>query len=173
MRLLFDIETNGLYREVDRIHCIVVRDLDTKDTSVFNDQGSTHPVSAGLTLLEDAEILIGHNIVGYDLPVIQKIYPWFDPPIERMRDTLLFSHLRYPHIMKVDAIQKRRDMPKRLWGRHSLEAWGYRLGELKGEFGKTTDWQEWSQEMEDYCIQDTLTTLSLWHHFQKVWPGLA
>jgi hypothetical protein len=173
MRLLFDIETNGLYREVDRIHCVVVRDLDTQEVLTFNDQGSEAPVSAGLTLLDEAEILIGHNIVGYDIPVIQKMYPWFDPPVDRCRDTLLLSHLRYPHMMKVDAIRKLRDMPKRLWGRHSLESWGYRLGELKGEFGKTTDWQEWSQEMQDYCVQDTLTTLSLWQHFQKVWPGLA
>lgn len=173
MRLLFDIETNGLYNEVDRIHCVIVRDLDTKQVLTFNDQGSEAPVSAGITLLEEAEILIGHNIVGYDVPVIQKIYPWFDPPIDRMRDTLLLSHLRYPHMMQVDAIRKLKDMPKRLWGRHSLESWGYRLGELKGEFGKTSDWKEWSQEMQDYCEQDTKTTLSLWHHFLKVYPGLG
>ena len=40
----------------------------------------------------------------------------------------------------------------------TLENLGYRLGEYKGSFGKTTDWKEWSQEMQDYCIQDVIVT---------------
>ncbi len=51
-------------------------------------------------------------------------------------------------------------MLQQMYGRHSLEAWGYRLGEYKGSFSKTTDWKEWSQEMEDYCIQDVVVTKS-------------
>ena len=57
-------------------------------------------------------------------------------------------------------------MPLKLYGRHSLEAYGYRLGEFKGEFCATADWQEWSQEMEDY-EQDCNVTHKLWKHFHK------
>ena len=39
-------------------------------------------------------------------------------------------------------------------GKHSLKAWGERLGELKGDFGETSDWKEFSEEMLAYCIQD-------------------
>jgi DNA polymerase I-like protein with 3'-5' exonuclease and polymerase domains len=52
-------------------------------------------------------------------------------------------------------------MPQQLYGRHSLESWGYRLGEYKSEFGKKTDWKNWSQELEDYCVQDTEVSLKL------------
>ena len=48
------------------------------------------------------------------------------------------------------------NMPKRLYGSHGLEAWGYRLAVHKGDFGKSNDWSEWSQEMHDYMVQDTL-----------------
>ena len=67
-------------------------------------------------------------------------------------------------------IDKRRNIPRmplQLYGRHSLEAYGYRLGEYKGEFGKTSDWKKWSQEMQDYCVQDVNVTTKLCDHFRK------
>jgi DNA polymerase I-like protein with 3'-5' exonuclease and polymerase domains len=39
-------------------------------------------------------------------------------------------------------------------GRHSQEAWGHRLGELKGTFNGP--WDAWSEDMKQYCIQDVL-----------------
>ena len=45
-------------------------------------------------------------------------------------------------------------MPANLYGRHSLESWAYRLNTRKDDFGKTTDWAEYSPEMLEYCIQD-------------------
>ena len=62
-------------------------------------------------------------------------------------------------------------MPMQLYGRHSLEAYGYRLGEYKGDYGKTTDWREWSQELEDYCIQDVRVTKKLCDHFRPYLDG--
>ena len=61
-------------------------------------------------------------------------------------------------------------MPLQLYGRHSLEAYGYRLGEYKGGFAKQTDWKEWSQDMEDYMVQDVQVTHKLWIHFLKKFP---
>ena len=77
MTLIFDIETDGLYNDVTCIHCIGIHDLNTEETYVFNDVGTQQPVTKGIQLLEDADIIVGHNIIGYDLPVIRKLYPWF------------------------------------------------------------------------------------------------
>jgi hypothetical protein len=41
MKLLFDIETNGLPRQgLDHIHCVVVKDIDTEEVFRFNDTGT-------------------------------------------------------------------------------------------------------------------------------------
>ena len=154
MRLLFDIETNGLPRKgMDRIHCIVVKDLDTGQVIRFNDQGTGRPITEGVNLLAEAKLLVGHNIVYFDLPVIQGIYPFFEYRNDVI-DTLILSRLIYPDLLNRDFRRKPIGMPAKLYGRHSLEAWGYRLGEYKGQFAKTTDWADWSQDMEDYCEQD-------------------
>ncbi len=58
-------------------------------------------------------------------------------------------------------------MPARLYGSHSLEAYGYRLRCFKDGFGKTTDWKEWSPEMQEYCKKDVVILAKLWTHFQK------
>jgi DNA polymerase I-like protein with 3'-5' exonuclease and polymerase domains len=167
MRLLFDIETNGLPRKgLDRIHCIVAKDLDTEQVFRFNDTGSTHSVTNGITLLQEADVLIGHNIVGFDIPVIQQIYPFFQTKAV-LYDTLILSRMFFPDILSRDYRKKPIGMPAKLYGRHSLEAWGYRLGDYKGEFGKTTDWSDWSMEMEDYCEQDVHVCDSLFRLMEQ------
>ena len=153
LRLLFDCETNGLLRKLSVVHCIVAMDLDTKQIFHFNDQGGQDSVTAGVTLLLEADELWGHNIVGYDIPALQQIYPFFNPKATTF-DTLILSRMFFPDILTRDVRKRPAAMPGQLFGRHSLEAWGYRLTEYKGEFGKTTDWSDWSQEMEDYCEQD-------------------
>jgi len=162
--LIFDIETDGLLENVTTIHCLVIHDLETKTTLSYNDTGNQEPVSRGLQRLNDADCIIGHNIVGYDLPVIDKLFPWFSRPY--VVDTLLLSRLYHADMMKLDKKHNWKGMPLQLYGRHSLEAYGHRLNEFKGDFGKDTDWKEWSQEMEDYCVQDVLLTTKLWQHFQ-------
>ena len=68
-----------------------------------------------------------------------------------------------PHIADRDYERRPMGMPQRLYGRHSLEAWGYRLKCFKGDFGKHdgNDWDTYTPEMLDYCIQDTEVTLKL------------
>jgi DNA polymerase I-like protein with 3'-5' exonuclease and polymerase domains len=166
MRLLFDIETNGLPRKgLDRIHCLVIKDLDTREVFRFNDTGNGRSITEGVNLLAEAKLLVGHNIVYFDIPVIQGLYPFFKYEGD-MLDTLILSRLFYPDILNRDFRKRPIGMPAKLYGRHSLEAWGYRLGHYKGEFAKTTDWAEWSQEMEDYCVQDTSVTASLFDVFE-------
>lgn len=165
MNLIFDIETDGLYNDVTQIHCIGIYDLDTKQTLVFNDEGFEQPITKGVQLLEDATNIVGHNIIGYDIPVIRKLYPWFSPSGNAV-DTLVLSRVIHTDILKIDQKKKWKHMPLQLYGRHSLEAYGHRLGEYKGSFSKTTDWKVWSLEMQEYMLQDVNVTTKLWQHFQ-------
>jgi len=73
--------------------------------------------------------------------------------------------------MEIDKKRNWKYMPLQLYGRHSLESYGYRLGEYKGNFGKETDWATWSQEMEDYCVQDVAVTKQLCNHFYPYLSG--
>ena len=168
----FDLESNGLYFEADTIHSLV---LENKEGEVFNchDHGAYRNINDAIALLQNSNdhgaLLIGHNIVNFDLPLIEKLYPDFKFDIKNVRDTLLYSRLLYPNLADRDlALIQKGTLPRRLRGSHGLEAWGYRLVIYKGEFGKTTDWQEWSPDMQDYCVQDVEVTTALWEKFKKV-----
>ena len=163
MNLVFDLETDGLLDSFTCIHCLCIHDLDEAKTYTFNDRGSKEPIVKGIEMLADADVVIGHNVVHFDIPVIKRIYPWFRSPY--MVDTLLCSRLYHPNILDVDKKRKWRMMPLNLYGRHSLKAYGYRLGVYKDAFGEDTDWKNWSPEMEAYMEQDVVVTTKLWDHF--------
>ena len=180
---VFDIETNGLSftKEDPRIHCIAIHWAEDSRTEVFNDEkytespkelpmGSSYSITTALSYLEVADVIVGHNIIGYDLPYIHHLYPWFNPR-GTIIDTLLLSRLYHPNLLDIDKKNAHKNMPTKLYGRHSLEAYGYRLGVYKGDFAKDTDWKEWSQEMQDYCIQDVKVTEKLCDHFHPYLTG--
>ncbi len=173
--IVFDLETNGLIHDATRIHCASLHWGEDNRTESFNDErysekakelpmGSNYSITTALSYLEVADVLVGHNIIGFDIPVIKRIYHWFDPR-GTIVDTLLLSRLYHPNLLDIDKKHAWPHMPLQLYGRHSLEAYGYRLGEYKGNFGKTTDWKDWSQEMQDYCEQDVAVTVKLCKHF--------
>ena len=107
-------------------------------------------------------------IINYDVPLIKEQFPDF-APTGKMVDTLVLSRLYYPHIAERDYERRPVGMPQRLYGRHSLEAWGYRLKCFKGDFGKSdsNDWSTYTPEMLDYCIQDTQVTLRLYELLKR------
>jgi len=164
--LVFDIETNGLLYDVSKIHCISTFCTKEEKSYVYNDQDDATPsIRDGINQLMEADTLAGHNIIGYDLPVLRKLSSEFSTTAECV-DTLVLSRLFHPNLMEIDKRRQWRHMPLQLYGRHSLEAYGYRLGEYKGDFGKTSDWQEWSQDMQDYMVQDVKVTTKLCEHFR-------
>ena len=178
---MFDLETNGLLHDVTRIHCVALHWCQEDITESFNDEkyaaspkelpmGANYSITTALSHLETADVLVGHNIIGFDIPIIKKLYPWFNPS-GVIVDTLILSRLYHPNLFDIDKIKKWKHMPLQLQGRHSLEAYGYRLGEYKGSFSTTTDWKEWSQEMQDYCIQDVVVTNKLCQHFHRYLSG--
>ena len=183
--IIFDLETNGLINDSTKIHCVALHWCEDDRLESFNDEpysdgsfdikedapmGGNYAIHTGLQWLETADILIGHNIIGFDLPVIKRLYDWFNPR-GTIIDTLVLSRLYHPNLFDID--KKTNKIPQKLWGRHSLEAYGYRLGEYKGDFGKTTDWSEWTQEMEDYCKQDVVVTKKICDHFHPYLSGLS
>tara|TARA_R110002020_G_scaffold132746_6_gene296350 strand:+ start:664 stop:2469 length:1806 start_codon:yes stop_codon:yes gene_type:complete len=137
----------------------VIQDVDTGEVTRYNDQGDYLRLHAGIRRLELAKELIGHNIIGHDIPVLEKCYPWFNP-LGKIIDTLVLSRVIFTDMLGRDMLSNNQDLPKEMKGRHSLEAWGYRLREHKG--GSPESWDHWSQYMEDYCVQDVAVNLKLY-----------
>ena len=161
MRLVFDIETNSFLDDsLTTIHCVAVRNLDNiGETWCYGPD----EIDAALEQLQSAEMTVAHNGITFDIPAIQKLYPDFNPT-GVVRDTLVLSRLIRSDLKNDDFNDagKYPKMPKKLYGSHSLAAWGHRLGYAKGDFGQSTDWSEYSEEMMRYCLQDTLVTHRLW-----------
>lgn len=157
---IFDLETNGLLDEVQTIHCLVYYDLEQKQLHSFD----YADVVDGLIQLGEYDTLVGHNIIGYDIPVIRKLYP--DVQLtDNVVDTLILSKLAYYNMHSID---EQKDIPSNLKGRHSLEAWGYRLNDNKGDFGKQEDaWDNYTPEMLEYCEQDVKLSVKLYRKLLK------
>ena len=128
MDLIFDIETDDL--KATKIWCIVAQDSDSGKIYMF----APHQLESGLELLQKADRLIGHNIIGFDIPVIKKLHG-VDLSDKELVDTLVMSRLFNP-------VRE---------GGHSLEMWGYRLKYPKKNFD---DYKNYSSEMLDYCRRD-------------------
>ena len=163
MKIIFDLETDGLLPDVSKIHCIAMTVEGAKAAQVFANEEGYDCLEEGLEIMSSAEGLIGHNIIGYDLPVLKKILGWEPSKHTEISDTLVVSRLAYSHMMTADV--KKKYIPTKLYGSHSLKAWGYRLGMAKGDFNhETTDWSTFTDEMAGYCATDVALTSILFDH---------
>ena len=139
-RLIFDIETNGL--APTKVWCIVTEDIDSGviltyvegQWQLFNDT------------IAQAEEVIGHNILGYDIPVCERLLGTdFSGP--KVTDTLVMSRLANPQREG-----------------HSLGAWGATLGFPKGNY---SDWTQFTPEMLEYCKQDVAVNREVYKALTK------
>ena len=162
-RYVFDIETDGLLHQLTKVHSLVVYELDS-GTVVSAHHERIEPL---VRELMEADELIGHNITAFDLLALKKVYPWFTYDLDKVTDTLILSRMVFPNVKDWDATRGRNKVPRKRWGSHSLEAWGYRTGFLKGDFGATTDWQEWTPEMQEYCEQDVRVNVAVYERFRE------
>jgi DNA polymerase III, alpha subunit (gram-positive type) len=156
----FDIEANGLHetikgkkelqKEFNTVWCLSTVNVETGEALLFERDN----IPIGIDMLEKADLIVGHNIYGFDLPALERMYgfkpgrPYFD-----VIDTLLLSRMLYG------------DEPPTPDQSHSLKAWGLFLGNNKGDYSK--GWDEYNKEMGDYCIQDSRVTKDLYHYLMK------
>ncbi len=156
---VFDLESDGLYDKVTKIHCIVIYDITGQQTFSYGPDRITDAIAH----LATADVLIGHNILFFDIPVLQKLHS-FDCKA-RIIDTLICTRLIWPKekLYELDTEQYPQ-VPPNQRGAASLKAWGWRLADHKIDF---KDFSEYSQEMLDYCIQDVAVTTKLWEHITR------
>lgn len=178
--LIFDIETNGFLDKMDRVHCMAVVNTETMEKVAFR----PYQVEEGVRLLQESIDggchICGHNIIKFDLPALQKVFPWFHVPREKrylIVDTLVLSRLIYPNVEDWDySLFRKGAIPGKLIGTHKLEAWGYRLGVLKGTYGHDTEnpWETFTEEMLAYNEQDVEVTRQLYERLAgKNYPEVA
>jgi DNA polymerase-1 len=167
LRYIFDIECNGFLDTVTKLHSLVLLDIDTGNMQSFAFPGSSHDTQdfeSALLTLRDAEFIAGHNVIAFDIPVLQKLAPWFEPR-GTVVDTLVLSRLIHSDLKAEDGprLEAKKITPK-LYGFHSLEAWGERLGYPKAQY--EGGFEVWSQDMQNYCEQDTRVTLALYKYLK-------
>ena len=134
MQLVFDIETDGFLEDMTKCHVLVCQDVISKKLYTFTD------IKNGLDFMNNADALIGHNIIGFDLMALDKLYGWKPSSKTVLMDTWVMSQ----------TLQFNRSH------KHGLAGWGSHLG------FKKMDNSEWAADgfktydprMIDYCIQD-------------------
>lgn len=195
MTLLYDVETDNLLPKMTTMHCMVLRDVATRETFRFRRHPGgnielrpiTEPgvvtylepedtLADGVKMLQEADTIVGHNVIGFDNKAIKLIFPYFAPQ-GKVRDTLVLTRLIMPDTKDGDyrlAEQKR--FPGQLIGSHSLDAWGWRVGLHKGDYSKAmtarglNPWGAWNLDQEDYCENDIDVTEVLWAAVGKEMP---
>tara|TARA_R100001530_G_scaffold19583_1_gene16483 strand:- start:317 stop:2098 length:1782 start_codon:yes stop_codon:yes gene_type:complete len=126
-KVIFDIETDGL--NATKIWCIVAKELNGPIHKFSPDK-----IEEGIEFLKGVETLIGHNIIGFDIPVIERLY--HVKLNNKIEDTLVMSRLFNPSQENG----------------HSLKTWGYRVGFPKQDQPETFD--TYNSRMLEYCTHD-------------------
>lgn len=138
-----DIEGNNLYHKITKFHCAFIYDVGEGKMRGFR----PHQLSEYCEALSEYDVIVGHNIIDFDCPALKKLNKVLDT--KHVFDTIVLSRLLEP-----DRIQG-----------HGLKPWGKALGILKGDYGEQEDaWDEFSEEMYEYCEQDVAVTFELYKH---------
>jgi len=157
--LIFDLESDGLYDDATQVYCIVCHDIVLNKTYKYGPQN----INKALEHLLSADVLIGHNIMFYDIPLLTKLHNIIFNC--KVIDTLVCTRLIWPKetLLELD-YSAMRHVPPRLKGSASLKAWGYRLSDQKIDF---KDFSHYTEEMLEYCVQDVNVTNKLLLHIIK------
>lgn len=155
-----DIEGDGLYNTITQIHCATMICCLTGKAVDFGPDELPRLAKA----LSRVKLLVGHNVLDFDGPAIQKVLG-HQYEREQWFDTLVLSRLLYPDML----------------GGHSLDAWGKRLGEYKIDWRqecidkgyiaknapKGEEFKLYRPEMQVYCRQDCQVNLKLLQRLMK------
>ena len=147
MEVVLDLEANELLQLATKTWIVGWHNL-TTDEVVYWLDGDMGWVEE----LNKVTHIIGHNIAGYDLPLLKKLFGWEPGPHVRITDTFIYSM-----VLDYNRFADRR---------HGLAAWGRYLNCPKGEF---SDFSKYSEEMLVYWKQDLKLTKLVYEHILPVY----
>jgi DNA polymerase I-like protein with 3'-5' exonuclease and polymerase domains len=171
-KYILDLESDGLIPQMTKIHCIVLKDIDTEEVISCADQPGYRSLETALDYISEADLLVFHNGIKFDIPALKKIYSGLAlKPTCQFYDTLITSRLFWPELEPIDRARWSHIEPKYM-GRHSLAAWGERLGVAKIKFTENAKkdpavvnvWAEWSANMQTYCEGDVEVSGALYRY---------
>ena len=159
MRLVIDVEADGLNEVIinnkgtpepsgTQIWCVCAYDLDADKMYTFD----PHQLVEAKALLHKATLVIGHNILGFDLPILERVLGCVFKC--KVWDTLVCSKLIHP------------DINNHAMGDNSLASWGKFLKNPKQDY--TGGFAAYSEEMLKYCVQDVILCKEIFEH-QALW----
>ena len=154
MKIIFDIETNGL--DPDTIWMIAAEDLDGNKYFFTDHEEGYEPLENFRQLFDQATMLAGHNIIGYDLPVMKKLLNWV-PKGQKIVDTMLLSQLNDFERPQFDPFLK-----NKFGGKHNMKVWSQFLG--GEEKHDDPSWLEYSVEMRERCVSDVSINVSMYRY---------
>ena len=170
--LVSDIETNGLLDTVSKFHCAVTIDYFTGEKKHYRPWDFKQYVEDLEMAASKGSLICFHNGIGYDYPALKLLKKQYfgtnlNLPRSHILDTLVISRLVYSNLKDIDmGLMRSGKLAGKFVGLHSLKAWGYRLGELKGEYGEQeAAWEEFNEPMMGYCEQDVVVTVALLRKF--------
>lgn len=195
--LVFDNESNGLLpgqcatdAEITKLHCVNLIDRVTGREYRFTDHAFYQNVEGGYTdertprdgtindalvMLQRADCIGGHNVIGYDIPAQRYLYPWWNTKA-RVLDSQTLANIVHPYLKDKDWSRIRKgklpDTFKQHAGRNSLWSWGVRLGgDGKIDFdpknyGHTWKTMPFTKDMDDYCMQDVRLNVRLFESLE-------
>jgi DNA polymerase I-like protein with 3'-5' exonuclease and polymerase domains len=145
--VVFDLETDGLLHEATTIWIFVAEDLSTGEQTVFSDEDKeARPLSELPAFLDSCRLLSGHNILMYDMLILEKLLGWKPKKKHKLVDTMIMSQvLNY----------------KRFGFGHSLKAWGNFFNYPKVEH---EDWSQYSPEMRNRCVVDVQLNVKVYNY---------
>lgn len=137
---VFDIEADGLLDTATTIHCLSYHNLSDGSSGSYTNLNDIKE------FIENADVLIGHNIVRYDVPLLDLLVR--GQSNARLVDTLALSWYLYPE----------RNL-------HGLESWGDDLRIAKPVIN---DWKNLTQEEYIHrCEEDVKINTLLWKKMRK------
>lgn len=147
MRIAFNIEANGL--KPDKIWCVVCKDIDTGEIRRFNNLTTDDKERDDfIGYFATADYYIGHNILGYDFPVLHELLGLeFDAKPEACCDTLVISKLA--------------DYPRK---GHSVEHYAVEFGEGRQS---QVSYAQWSPDLLAYCERKTGLAHKIYEKYEK------
>lgn len=151
-----DLEANGFLNVATKVHCGVFKNIETGEICKFR----PNEIKDMLKFLDSVDVLIMHNGIGYDWPLLKKLYG-YEFKGQKV-DSLIMSRLLNPKRMVPF------NCPNKKVGPHSIEAWGYRVGRGKPEHN---DWETFSEDMLHRCTEDVEILHLVFNELKKEYSG--